>query len=179
MLFPNRFVHTCPLRQSPPPKSTHTGGKVGFYRFHRHLVGPIVGIHARPCIYLSCTDYCILPKSCVYGIWHSGNAFGQSPVPCRHTNRKWKSGFNGSFGWADSDGFEGNKPSGFVDRAAVGLASGRPIALGFECPLFVPLSETEDQLGKDRFGEGSGAWSAGASCGALASGLVQAYMDSC
>ncbi len=81
---------------------------------------------------------------------------------------------NGNFGWADSDGFEGNKPSGLVDRAAVALAAGRPIALGFECPLFVPLPEAEDQLGKGRIGEGSRAWSAGAGCGALATGLVQA-----
>lgn len=81
---------------------------------------------------------------------------------------------NGNFGWADSDGFEGNKPSGLVDRAAVALAAGRPIALGFECPLFVPLPEAEDQLGKARIGEGSRAWSAGAGCGALATGLVQA-----
>jgi hypothetical protein len=81
---------------------------------------------------------------------------------------------NGNFGWADSDGFEGNKPSGLVSRVAAALAAGRPVALGFECPLFVPLPEAEDQLGKGRIGEGSRAWSAGAGCGALATGLVQA-----
>lgn len=81
---------------------------------------------------------------------------------------------NGNFGWADSDGFEGNKPSGLVGRTAAALAAGRPVALGFECPLFIPLPEAEDQLGKGRIGEGSRAWSAGAGCGALATGLVQA-----
>lgn len=80
----------------------------------------------------------------------------------------------GNFGWADSDGFVGNRPSELVGRIAAALASGRPVALGFECPLFVPLPEAEEQLGKGRIGEGSRAWSAGAGCGALATGLVQA-----
>lgn len=48
-----------------------------------------------------------------------------------------------------------------------------PVALGFECPLFVPLVEDEVRLTNARPGEGARAWSAGAGSGALATGLVQ------
>ncbi len=53
------------------------------------------------------------------------------------------------------------------------LSAGRAVALGFECPLFVPLAETETTLTSARPGEGSRAWSAGAGCGVLTTGLVQ------
>lgn len=53
------------------------------------------------------------------------------------------------------------------------LNTGVKVALGFECPLFVPLVSDENQLTRGRPGEGSRAWSAGAGCGALATGLVQ------
>jgi hypothetical protein len=48
-----------------------------------------------------------------------------------------------------------------------------PVALGFECPLFVPLNLQPEALTTARSGEGSRPWSAGAGCGALATGLVQ------
>jgi len=48
------------------------------------------------------------------------------------------------------------------------------VALGFECPLFVPIAVEETHLTRARPGEGSRPWSAGAGCGALATGLVQA-----
>jgi len=54
------------------------------------------------------------------------------------------------------------------------LRLGRPVALGFECPLFVPVPEEAETLGAARSGEGNRAWSAGAGAGALATGLVQA-----
>jgi hypothetical protein len=47
------------------------------------------------------------------------------------------------------------------------------VALGFECPLFLPLPLEETDLGKAREGEGNRAWSAGAGACALATGLVQ------
>jgi hypothetical protein len=51
--------------------------------------------------------------------------------------------------------------------------NGELVALGFECPLFVPIPDEPELLGKARPGEGNGPWSAGAGTGALATGLVQ------
>ncbi len=61
-----------------------------------------------------------------------------------------------------------------VDAIADDLASGTPVALGFECPLFVPVPEEALRLGAARVGEGNRSWSAGAGTGALATGIVQA-----
>jgi len=80
----------------------------------------------------------------------------------------------GNFGWWSSDGGSGIEPSTLAASVAAALDSNRPVALGFECPLFVPLAESEFELTRARPGEGSRAWSAGAGCGALATGLVQA-----
>ena len=80
----------------------------------------------------------------------------------------------GNFGWADCDGSCGTRPSELAEKVAAALSDKRPVALGFECPLFVPLPEAESELGQRRMGEGNRAWSAGAGCGALATGLVQA-----
>lgn len=79
----------------------------------------------------------------------------------------------GNFGWWSSREDSGTKPSTLANHVATALASGIPVALGFECPLFVPLLNDEHCLTKARPGEGSRAWSAGAGCGALATGLVQ------
>lgn len=80
---------------------------------------------------------------------------------------------NGNFGWAESDGTGGSNPSELAAKVALALQAGRPVALGFECPLFVPLPVNERDIGRSRQGEGSKPWSAGAGCGALATGLVQ------
>ncbi len=53
------------------------------------------------------------------------------------------------------------------------LVSGVPAALGFECPLFVPLADQPTDLTAARSGDGNRPWSAGAGCGALTTGLVQ------
>lgn len=53
------------------------------------------------------------------------------------------------------------------------LSGGVPVALGFECPVFVPVPEDSLRLGMARAGEGNRPWSAGAGTGALATGLVQ------
>jgi hypothetical protein len=79
----------------------------------------------------------------------------------------------GNFGWWSSAGSSGDRPSGLATHVAGLLNDGTPVALGFECPLFVPLVASEMQLTSARPGEGSRAWSAGAGCGALATGLVQ------
>jgi len=80
---------------------------------------------------------------------------------------------NGNFGWWSSDGASGFEPSTMSASIASALNNNRPVALGFECPLFVPFVDDESQLTRARPGEGSRAWSAGAGCGALATGLVQ------
>lgn len=61
-----------------------------------------------------------------------------------------------------------------VDALADDLGGGVPVALGFECPLFVPVPEDPFRLGAARPGEGKRPWSAGAGTGALTTGLVQA-----
>jgi hypothetical protein len=53
------------------------------------------------------------------------------------------------------------------------LNEGRPVALGLECPLFVPITDDPSNLTCARPGEGARAWSAGAGAGALATGLTQ------
>lgn len=85
-------------------------------------------------------------------------------------------------GWARAD-----VPGGFVDpeaqetdierlanAAAADLAAGRAVAVGFECPLYIPVPAESQLLGKARTGDGNRAWSAGAGTGAMATGIVQA-----
>lgn len=79
----------------------------------------------------------------------------------------------GKFGWWASSERFGVDPKGLVDHVVALIKSGNAVALGFECPLFVPLPAAAEQLGAARSGEGSRPWSAGAGCGALATGLVQ------
>lgn len=79
----------------------------------------------------------------------------------------------GNFGWWSSNGEDGTSPSTLATHIAAELNRATPVALGFECPLFVPLVEDELRLTCRRPGEGSRAWSAGAGCGALTTGLVQ------
>ncbi len=79
----------------------------------------------------------------------------------------------GNFGWWASTGDSGDRPSTLSRFIANSLSKGEAVAVGFECPLFVPLHDDETRLTSARPGEGSRAWSAGAGCGALATGLVQ------
>jgi hypothetical protein len=60
-----------------------------------------------------------------------------------------------------------------VSVIARDLSAGLKVALGFECPLFVPIAEDPINLTSARIGEGSRAWSAGAGCGSLATGLTE------
>ena len=61
-----------------------------------------------------------------------------------------------------------------VATLAADLQAARPVALGFECPLYVPVPSGAQVLGQARTGEGNRPWSAGAGSGALATGLVEA-----
>lgn len=88
----------------------------------------------------------------------------------------------GNFGWAREEvpageierHHGGTEILELVDALAEDLAAGVPVALGFECPLFVPVPESPLGLGSARPGEGARPWSAGAGTGALTTGLVQA-----
>jgi hypothetical protein len=88
----------------------------------------------------------------------------------------------GNFGWARADASGasveehrgGSEITDVIHALASDLHAGRPVALGFECPLFVPVPLDHRRLGKARAGERDRAWSASAGAGALATGLVQA-----
>src|SRR5258708_25174372 len=86
----------------------------------------------------------------------------------------------GRFGWALRDYPEDlaardddNDIAVFVREISQRLRDGRPVALGFECPLFVPLPEDPVELTRARKGEGNRAWCARAGAGALATGLTE------
>lgn len=87
----------------------------------------------------------------------------------------------GNFGWARADAVDspveqhrgGGEITDVVDALVGDLSTGRPVALGFECPLFVPVPHDHQRLGKARDGERDRAWSAAAGVGALATGLVE------
>jgi hypothetical protein len=67
----------------------------------------------------------------------------------------------------------GEKIGELADAVAVDVKAGMAVALGFECPLWVPIPRDPLELGRARRGEGDRPWSAGAGAGALATGLPQ------
>jgi hypothetical protein len=81
------------------------------------------------------------------------------------------------FGWCRLAGLSSEKTGAKIDEFADGIAcdlnDGLRIAVGFECPLFVPVSKESEDLTKARDGEGNHPWSAGAGCGALTTGLPE------
>lgn len=85
---------------------------------------------------------------------------------------------NHNFAWACSRQEQVGHPQlnadigALADAVATALMKGK-VALGFECPLFVPLPDDPAGLTKAREGEGNRAWSAGAGAGALATGLTE------
>ncbi len=83
----------------------------------------------------------------------------------------------GVFAWfgecAGSPPVRGTTMPGLADAVAADLRADRRVALGFECPLFVPLRDRPDHLTMARAGDGNRSWSAGAGCAVLTTGLVQ------
>jgi hypothetical protein len=81
------------------------------------------------------------------------------------------------FGWAASlpDGGEilGTEITSFAEVIAKQIQQRNKVALGFECPLFVPIRENPVEVNGARAGEGNRPWSAGAGTGALATGIVE------
>src|SRR5215217_6248450 len=80
----------------------------------------------------------------------------------------------GKFDWAGI--LRGSEPQELVSGSEIAqlaetvadkLNSGVPVALGFECPLSVPISKDPARLTSARNGEGRRAWSASGGSGAL------------
>ena len=86
---------------------------------------------------------------------------------------------NGSFGWAslstasDRDASSGKDIRTFSDLIADRLGQGKRVALGFECPLWVPVAKKPEDLTRARGGEGNRAYSASAGATSLVTGLTE------
>ena len=83
---------------------------------------------------------------------------------------------NDNFGWAAVHGEQqrdGTTIDGLVDDVVQSLAEGVKVALGFECPLWVPVPDDPSGLTAKRGMEGDKPWSAAAGACALAAGLTE------
>lgn len=83
---------------------------------------------------------------------------------------------NGKFGWAvvcDTQQRCGRNIEELVDDVVQSLTAGYRVALGFECPLWVPVSDDPAGLTNGRAVDGNRPWSAGAGTSALAAGLTE------
>lgn len=87
----------------------------------------------------------------------------------------------GKFGWiglqldtsgakADKDS-SGRRPSELARYVAGKLGDGHPVALGFECPLWIPLAMDEERLTSGRPDDGNRAWSASGGATVLTTSL--------
>lgn len=88
----------------------------------------------------------------------------------------------GNFGWArlavDDSGVSNIPSTGldihdFANNLVSDFTDGHRVALGFECPLFVPVPEMPEMLTSGRAGENNRPWSAGAGAASLATGLTE------
>lgn len=84
----------------------------------------------------------------------------------------------GNFGWAaslpgDPDIIEGKDIKKFAEYISNQIRAGSKVAIGFECPLYVPMRNDPQEVNSARSGEGNRSWSAGAGTGALATGLAE------
>jgi hypothetical protein len=66
-----------------------------------------------------------------------------------------------NFAWVSCVGIQGEDGDSLVDAITIQFAAGRRVALGFECPLFIPVPHRWSDIGKRRVGEGNRSWSAG------------------
>ena len=82
----------------------------------------------------------------------------------------------GNVGWAvlaDRRSKTGHDLEGFVDAIATYVYQNRPVAVGFECPLYVPLRSNISEMTQARRGEVGVNWCGGPGSSVLAVGLVQ------
>ena len=86
---------------------------------------------------------------------------------------------SGNFGWAceDSGGssFSGSSIQDFASSIFTELREGVPVALGFECPLFIPVGRDPIDVLKQRKGESGRPWAAGAGTSSLVTGLAESF----
>ncbi len=84
---------------------------------------------------------------------------------------------NNKFGWCRSgceNGFKlGSDIKAFTKGISDDFNAGRKVALGFECPLFVPVTKNPIELTSARHGEKDRPWSASAGTCVLAAGLPE------
>jgi hypothetical protein len=84
-----------------------------------------------------------------------------------------------SFGWAridpgaDRAEVTGTSMRDLVDRIAADVDARRRIALGFECPLWIPLRDDPRDLTRGRRIDAGRPWSAAGGLGSMGVGLVQ------
>lgn len=69
--------------------------------------------------------------------------------------------------------YGGSSIAGLVDQVAGDLDRERPVALGFECPLWIPIAENAEDVTRGRDGEENRPWSAGAGATTLAIGCAE------
>jgi len=86
----------------------------------------------------------------------------------------------GHFGWARAranalqESLTGGTDIGaLAERVAGDLNDGVPVALGFECPLWVPVAKAAERLTSGRPVDGDRPWSSGAGAGSLVVGLTE------
>jgi hypothetical protein len=84
------------------------------------------------------------------------------------------------FGWCralrQQEGIEvtlGTDIHAFATGVADDLSAGKRVAIGFECPLFVPVTDDPVSLTSARPGEANRPWCAGAGSAVLATGLTE------
>lgn len=85
---------------------------------------------------------------------------------------------NKQFGWAahlpDGERVSGTEIREFSEGISQEIKNGSKVAVGLECPLFVPVRSEPVRVNAARKGEGNRSWSASGGAGALATGLVEA-----
>jgi len=80
------------------------------------------------------------------------------------------------FGWCRASSQQectGKDIRDFAEGVADDLRDGKKVAIGFECPLFIPVADDPVCLTSARQGDGNRAWSAAAGAAALATGLTE------
>ena len=78
-----------------------------------------------------------------------------------------------NFAWVSDAGLRGTDGNSLAAAIKSALAADRRVALGFECPLFIPVPLKWVGIGKARVGEGNRSWSAGGGATVATYGLHQ------
>lgn len=75
------------------------------------------------------------------------------------------------FAWVASSGAQGEDGESLVRALLSAFVGNKRVALGFECPLFIPVPREWKGIGKARVGEYDRAWSGGAGATVTTYGL--------